>query len=100
MQNNTTVCSSITKIYLLPNFIFSFQELALQTNKIKRENASRSQIKIHLEQVKYVPVRNRLGLKTGDKFLVMGNKNVVILKILSNPSLLLQYWQMIILASQ
>jgi AbrB family looped-hinge helix DNA binding protein len=32
-------------------------------------------------------VRNRLGLKTGDKFLVMGDKDVVILKALSNPSL-------------
>jgi AbrB family looped-hinge helix DNA binding protein len=32
-------------------------------------------------------VRNRLGLKTGDKFLVMGDKDVVILKSLSNPSL-------------
>ena len=32
-------------------------------------------------------IRNRLGLKTGDKFLVMGDKDVVILKALSNPSL-------------
>jgi AbrB family looped-hinge helix DNA binding protein len=32
-------------------------------------------------------IRNRLGLKTGDKFLVMGDKDVVILKTLSNPSL-------------
>ena len=32
-------------------------------------------------------VRNRLGLKTGDKFLVIGDKDVVILKSLSNPSL-------------
>jgi AbrB family looped-hinge helix DNA binding protein len=32
-------------------------------------------------------VRNRLGLKTGDKFLVMGDKDVVILKALTNPSL-------------
>jgi len=32
-------------------------------------------------------IRNRLGLKTGDKFLVMGEKDVVILKALSNPSL-------------
>ncbi len=32
-------------------------------------------------------VRNRLGLKTGDKFLVIGDRDVVILKTLSNPSL-------------
>jgi AbrB family looped-hinge helix DNA binding protein len=32
-------------------------------------------------------VRNRLGLKTGDKFLVMGDKDVVILKALTNPSI-------------
>ena len=32
-------------------------------------------------------IRNRLGLKTGDKFLVMGDKDVVILKALSSPSL-------------
>jgi AbrB family looped-hinge helix DNA binding protein len=32
-------------------------------------------------------VRNRLGLKTGDKFLVMDDKDVVILKTISNPSL-------------
>jgi AbrB family looped-hinge helix DNA binding protein len=32
-------------------------------------------------------IRNRLGLKTGDKFLVVGDKDVVILKTLSNPSL-------------
>jgi AbrB family looped-hinge helix DNA binding protein len=32
-------------------------------------------------------IRNRLGLKTGDKFLVMGDKDVVILKALYNPSL-------------
>lgn len=31
-------------------------------------------------------IRNRLGLKTGDKFLVMGDKDVVILKALSSPS--------------
>ncbi len=31
-------------------------------------------------------VRSRLGLKTGDKFLVMGDRDVVILKTLSNPS--------------
>lgn len=32
-------------------------------------------------------IRNRLGLKTGDSFLVMGDKDVVILKALSSPSL-------------
>ena len=32
-------------------------------------------------------IRKRLGFKTGDKFLVMGDKDVVILKALSNPSL-------------
>ena len=32
-------------------------------------------------------VRNRLGLKTGDQFLVMSDKDVVILKTLSIPSI-------------
>ncbi|MBM4454058.1 MAG: AbrB/MazE/SpoVT family DNA-binding domain-containing protein [Chloroflexi bacterium] len=32
-------------------------------------------------------IRNRLGLKTGDKFLVLGDKDFVILKTLSNPSM-------------
>ena len=32
-------------------------------------------------------IRNRLGLKTGDKFLVMGDKDVVILKTLSITSI-------------
>jgi AbrB family looped-hinge helix DNA binding protein len=31
--------------------------------------------------------RNRLGLKAGDRFLVMGDRDVVILKTLSIPSL-------------
>ena len=31
--------------------------------------------------------RNRLGLKAGDKFLVIGDKDVLILKTLSSPSL-------------
>ncbi len=32
-------------------------------------------------------IRNRLGLKTGDKFLVVGEGDVVILKTLASPSL-------------
>jgi len=32
-------------------------------------------------------IRNRLGLKTGDKFLVLGDKDFVILKTLSSPSM-------------
>lgn len=32
-------------------------------------------------------IRNRLGLKTGDKFMVIGDKDVVILKTLSAPSI-------------
>jgi AbrB family looped-hinge helix DNA binding protein len=32
-------------------------------------------------------IRNRLGLKNGDKFLVMGDRDVVILKMLTSPSL-------------
>ncbi len=31
-------------------------------------------------------IRDRPGLKTGDKFLVMDDKGVIILKTLSNPS--------------
>ncbi len=32
-------------------------------------------------------IRNRLGLKTGDTFVVMGNKDIVVLKALSKPSM-------------
>ena len=32
-------------------------------------------------------VRNKLGLKTGDRFYVMGEDDVVILKTLSTPSM-------------
>ena len=32
-------------------------------------------------------IRNGLGLKTGDQFVVLGEKDVVILKSISNPSL-------------
>ncbi|MBI4331055.1 MAG: AbrB/MazE/SpoVT family DNA-binding domain-containing protein [Chloroflexi bacterium] len=32
-------------------------------------------------------IRNKLGLKPGDKFLVMGDKDVLILKMLSVPRL-------------
>jgi len=32
-------------------------------------------------------VRNKLGLKTGDRFFVIGEDDVVILKTLSSPSL-------------
>ena len=32
-------------------------------------------------------IRNRLGLKTGDMFMVMGEKDVVILKTLSTPAM-------------
>ena len=32
-------------------------------------------------------IRNKLGLKTGDKFIVMGDRDVVILKTLSSPSI-------------
>jgi AbrB family looped-hinge helix DNA binding protein len=32
-------------------------------------------------------IRKKLGLKTGDKFIVMGDKDVVILKTLSTPSI-------------
>jgi AbrB family looped-hinge helix DNA binding protein len=32
-------------------------------------------------------IRDRLGLKNGDKFLVMGEKDIVILKTLAKPSL-------------
>lgn len=32
-------------------------------------------------------IRNRLGLKTGSKFVVLGDKDVVILKAISTPSM-------------
>ncbi len=32
-------------------------------------------------------VRNRIGLKSGDRFVVMGEKDVVILKAISSPSM-------------
>ncbi len=51
--------------------------IAVETTKM----SSKGQIVIPEE------IRNRLGLKTGDKFLVVGDKDVVILKALSSPSL-------------
>lgn len=50
---------------------------AIETTKM----SSKGQIVIPEE------IRKRLGLKTGDKFLVIGNNDVVILKALSNPSM-------------
>ena len=50
---------------------------AIETTKM----SSKGQIVIPEE------IRNRLGLKTGDKFIVMGDKDVVILKTLSAPSI-------------
>lgn len=50
---------------------------AIETTKM----SSKGQIVIPEE------TRNRLGLKAGDKFLVMGDRDVVILKMLSSPSL-------------
>jgi len=51
--------------------------MAIETTKM----SSKGQIVIPEE------IRKRLGLKTGDKFLVMSDKDVVILKTLSNPSM-------------
>jgi AbrB family looped-hinge helix DNA binding protein len=39
-------------------------------------------------------IRQRLGLKTGETFLVLGDKDVVILKALSSPSII-EFKQMI-----
>jgi AbrB family looped-hinge helix DNA binding protein len=50
---------------------------AVETTKM----SSKGQIVIPEE------IRNRLGLKTGDTFVVMGNKDVVVLKALTNPSM-------------
>ena len=50
---------------------------AIETTKM----SSKGQIVIPEE------IRKQLGLKTGDKFLVMSDKDVVILKTLSNPSM-------------
>jgi AbrB family looped-hinge helix DNA binding protein len=50
---------------------------AIETTKL----SSKGQIVIPEE------IRKRLGLKTGDKFLVLGDRDIVILKTLSNPSL-------------
>ena len=50
---------------------------AIETTKM----SSKGQIVIPEE------IRNRLGLKTGDKFLVLGDKDVVILKTISSPSI-------------
>jgi AbrB family looped-hinge helix DNA binding protein len=50
---------------------------AVETTKM----SSKGQIVIPEE------IRKRLGLKTGDTFVVMGNKDVVVLKALSNPSM-------------
>ncbi len=50
---------------------------AIETTKM----TSKGQIVIPEE------TRKRLGLKPGDKFLVVGDRDVVILKTLSSPSL-------------
>lgn len=50
---------------------------AIETTKM----SSKGQIVIPEE------TRNRLGLKAGDKFVVIGDKDVLILKALSVPSL-------------
>ncbi|MDO8717313.1 MAG: AbrB/MazE/SpoVT family DNA-binding domain-containing protein [Dehalococcoidales bacterium] len=50
---------------------------AIETTKM----TSRGQIVIPEE------TRKRLGLKSGDKFLVVGNRDVVVLKTLTSPSL-------------
>lgn len=50
---------------------------AIETTKM----TSRGQVVIPEE------TRKRLGLKAGDKFLVVGDKDVVILKTLISPSL-------------
>jgi len=50
---------------------------AIETTKM----SSKGQIVIPEE------TRNRLGLKAGDKFLVIGDKDVLILKTLASPSL-------------
>ena len=50
---------------------------AIETTKM----SSKGQIVIPEE------TRNRLGLKAGDRFLVLGDKDVLILKTLSSPSL-------------
>jgi AbrB family looped-hinge helix DNA binding protein len=50
---------------------------AIETTKM----SSKGQVVIPEE------IRNRLGLKTGDKFMVIGDKDVVILKTLSAPSI-------------
>ena len=51
--------------------------VAIETTKM----SSRGQIVIPEE------IRNRLGLKTGDKFVVIGDKDVVILKTLTATSI-------------
>lgn len=50
--------------------------LAIETTKM----TSKGQIVIPEE------TRKRLGLKAGDKFLVVGDKDIVILKTLTSPS--------------
>jgi len=50
---------------------------SIETTKM----SSRGQIVIPEE------IRHKLGLKTGDKFLVMGDKDIVILKALPTPSI-------------
>ena len=52
-------------------------KIAMETTKM----SSRGQVVIPEE------IRNRLGLKTGDRFLVIADNDVVILKSLISPSL-------------
>jgi AbrB family looped-hinge helix DNA binding protein len=51
--------------------------MAMETTKM----SSRGQVVIPEE------IRNRLGLKAGDRFLVMADNDIVILKSLTGPSL-------------
>ena len=52
-------------------------KIAMETTKM----SSRGQVVIPEE------IRNKLGLKTGDRFLVIADKDFVILKSLISPSL-------------
>jgi len=52
-------------------------KIAMETTKM----SSRGQVVIPEE------IRNKLGLKTGDRFLVIADNDVVILKSLISPSL-------------
>jgi AbrB family looped-hinge helix DNA binding protein len=74
---NNFLEASIKREYNLTSKTRRLTMSAIETTKM----TSKGQIVIPEE------TRKRLGLKAGDKFLVVGDKDIVVLKTLTSPSL-------------